>query len=135
MKQRLLVGRNIEYGLWEVWPMLWAPKVERILNFIRIFNFNKKAVPQRHTRTHTIQNTISRNISGYCMCFVMQTHVVRTPQNFFPYHNLPNILDCFEMFLFKKDSSIKICIKSCSFNYEGAILLIIQYLGISSKFS
>lgn len=99
-KQPLLVGRNIEYGLWEVWPLLWAPKIESILNFIRIFNFHEKAVPQRHTHTHTTQNTRSRNISGCCMCLYMHAHVVHSPQNFFSYHNLPNILDCF--FIFKK---------------------------------
>lgn len=63
MKQTLLVGRNIEYGLWEVWPMLWAPKVESILNFIRIFNLNKKAVPQRHTHTPTPFKTQEVEIS------------------------------------------------------------------------
>lgn len=32
------------------------------------------------------------------------------------------------IYIFQKDSSIKIGLKSCTFNYEGIIILIIHYL-------
>lgn len=84
----------------------------------------KQFLSDTHTPTPLKTQEVEISVDVACVCTCTRTLSIL--------HKISFLIIIYQtfwtVFLFlKKDSSIKIGLKFCSFNYEGAILLIIQY--------